>query len=163
MTQNQSTSGESGSVQVKLDEFLIELNKQTDALLPLKNPIDEELEEALNFTYEQLRNIDQQECQILCYKLSQYATYLQKTYNRNKNIRRWAESNINVMVGKYGKDYDKYMKYEERRHAVIADNEHALTLARLALKYSSLEDELLEIADRVRYISLALAGIKNVR
>jgi uncharacterized HAD superfamily protein len=164
MTQNLQTSGENASVQGKLNEFLAELDKQTNAILPIKNPVDSSIEEVLNLTYEQLSNIDQQECQILCYKLSQYATYIQKVYNRNKNIRRWAESNINVMVGKYGGQYgDKWMKFEEKRNALIADNEYVRSLAKLALTYSSLEDELFEIADRVRYISQALIGIKNVK
>lgn len=115
-------------------------------------------------TYDQLKNIHPEECALLCFKLAQYATYLQKTFNRLKNIRRWSENNLLVVIGKYGKDYgDKWTKFEERKFAIIADNEYAKSLYDIWLKYGALEEELTEIANKVRYISQTIGDIKNVR
>lgn len=152
------------NTQERLNQFILELDQQTNALLPLKNPIDQVLEEALNMKYEQLKNIHPEECVILCCKLAQYATYLQKLQNRYKNIRRWAENNLSIIVGKYGKDYgDKWLKYEERKFAIIADNQYAKALYDIWLKHGALEEELSEIANKVRYISQTIGDIKNVR
>lgn len=144
--------------------FIKDLDDHIKSLLPLKNPVDNVIGEALNMTYEQIKNIHAEECAILCYKLAQYATYLQMTINRYKNLRRWAENNLNLMMGKYGNNYGtQYTKFEEKRSALIVDNDHAKSLYDVWLKYGSLEEELSEIANRVRYISQTIQEVKNVR
>lgn len=158
-------SGEKESpVQKKLDDFIKDLEAKTENLLPINNPLNSEIEEALNLTYDQLRAISRDECYILSYKLLQYSVYIQKLKNRYANIKRWADNNINIMIGLEASNYgNTYTKFEEKKLLVIANNEYAKVLNQIWLKYGALENELEEISNRVNYISKALQEIKNVR
>lgn len=158
-------SGEKESlVQKKLDEFIKELDVKTQILLPINNPLNSEIEEALNLSYDQLRSIAREECYILSYKLLQYSVYIQKIKNRYSNIKRWADSNINIMIGKESGNYgNTYTKFEEKKLLVIANDEYAKALYQIWLKYGALENELDEVSNRINYISKSLQEIKNVR
>lgn len=150
--------------QQKLDTYIEELDTQIKSMLPIKNPLTSEVTTALNLTFEQLKIIPPTECAILSYKLALYSTYLQLMGNRYKSIRRWAENNINMIVAKEGGNYgDKWTKYEERKYCVIAGNEYARALNDIWVKYGGLEEDMSEIANKVRYMAQTIQEMKNVK
>ena len=128
-------SGETNYAETRLNEYIEQIEAQINLILPIKNPLTPEIEEALSLTYDKLSSIESGECKILSYQLAIYSLYLQKITNKYRSIRRWAENSLGLMIGKYGQNYgDKWIKFDEKKFALIADNSHAKSLNDIWLK-----------------------------
>lgn len=123
---------------------------------------DEVSIEALKLTYKQLTAMDQQECCIIAYKLSQYGLYIQSIHNRLSSIAGWADESLSRMVGKYAKNYgDSYTKYEEKRAAIINENSAAKALADLSIKANGKMQELYGVSQKIASISNILIELSK--
>lgn len=123
---------------------------------------DEDSLKTLNLTYEQLRDMDQQECCILAYKLQQYSLYLQSVHNRLNSIKKWAEESLNKIVGKYAKKYgDGYTKYEEKRAYIISENTAAEALVKVILKAGGKSNEINGISSKVSHMANILLELSK--
>ncbi len=153
-------SGEEQSyVQSRVEEFEKDLDELVSAL-KIKPKVEPIIEEALNLSYEQLKNIHYEECEILSYKLTQYSIYLQSVQNRYTNIKKWAENSINIVCAKEHNNYgDKYTKYEEKKNLIINYNLYAKALYNVFMIYSSKEQELYSISQKVQSLSQSLHNI----
>ncbi len=158
----------SGKEESLTQSRLKEFEQELDAMLAnigitfIQNP---EVIDALQLTYEQLKNIVSEEALILACQLQQYALYIQSVYNRLDSIKGWAEHNLSVVVGKEGRNYGTdYTKYEEKRAYVINENSYAKALAKILLSSSSKAKELNHMSNKIEkysYILLELSKRKT--
>lgn len=146
-------------VQSRVEEFEKDLEELIDSL-KLRVKIEPVIEEALTLSYDQLKNIHYEECEILSYKLTQYGVYIQTTQNRFTNIKKWAENNINIICAKEHNNYgDKYTKYEEKKYLIIAHNLYAKALFNLLNKVSAKEQELYNVSQKIQNLSQSLHNV----
>lgn len=118
--------------------------------------------EALKLSYQQLVNMDQRECCILAYQLQQYGLYVQSIINRLNSISYWLNESINKIVGKYSKNYgNNFTKFEEKRAAIIAENESAEYLMKLLVKTNGKNKELYSISTKIATMSSTLIELSK--
>lgn len=70
------------------------------------------------------------------FTLQKYGAYLQKSINQEKIKQNWAKSNLRVLYGKESTKYDRW-SYEERKDAILADNEACMALNEILLNAES--------------------------
>lgn len=119
--------------------------------------------QTLNLSYDQLKAMDQQECCILSYKIAQYSLYVQSIYNRLGSVKNWCEQYLNVLVGKYGKNYDngQFIKYDEKKAYLIADNVYAENLMKMILRSGGKQNELAQISQKINNMSNILLELSK--
>lgn len=123
---------------------------------------DEASIEALKLSYQQLRNMDQRECCILAYQLQQYGLYIQSIVNRLNSVSYWLNESINKIVGKYAKNYgDHFTKFEEKKAAIISENEAASYLMKLLIKTNGKNKELYSLSAKIATMSTTLIEISK--
>lgn len=118
--------------------------------------------EILNLDIEQLRNLQAEDCGIYSFLLTQYSTFLQKEINRHQAKNKWANHNIDIMIGKYGCNYgDKYTKLEERKLMLIADNSYAKALYDMVKFSSVICEDLSFMAKKVEIMANHLSELQR--
>lgn len=123
---------------------------------------DEASIEALSLSYQQLKDMDQRECCILAYQLQQYGLYIQSITNRLNSISYWLNESLNKIVGKNCKNYGTdYTKFEEKKAAIIAENEAANYLMKLLIKSSGKNKELYSISAKIATMATTLLEISK--
>lgn len=148
----------------RLSSFEQELTEYTSALGLGRITIDQATEAALNFSIDQIQGMSPVDLATYSYKLQSYSLYLQKQYNRVKNLFRWANHNISIITAKYGHEYGtNYTKYEERRALVCANNSYGIQLNKIILDAGARMEELDSISIRVGSISKALSDIQQCK
>jgi hypothetical protein len=84
-----------------------------------------EAQHYLEMSQEELRAMSGEECGEAAFLLSQFAYYLRQQYNQEIMRVRLCDHEIDKRIGRRIGSYDKYMKFEEKRMAVIAEDSHA--------------------------------------
>lgn len=155
----------SGNLELAIDEKIKKYEKELDDIIEkigISFYKDEASIEALKLTYSQLRDMDQRECCILAYNLQQYGLYIQSVTNRLNSISYWLNESINKIVGKYAKNYGTdYTKFEEKRAAIIAENEAANHLMSLLIKASGKNKELYSLSTKIGSMANTLLEISK--
>jgi hypothetical protein len=145
--------------------YLEELMNNFNTGLGLGNlTYDPNTDAALSFNFDQLNNMDAETALLYSALLEQYSLFIQQKYNRVKNIKNWAKSNLSIVVAKEGRNYgDKYTKYEEKVAMVINGDSYATELNNLMLLSQSKQDELEMVSERISNVSSKLHGIYYAR
>jgi len=115
---------------------------------------NEEALKILSMKSFELKALTSQECGELAFSLSQYALYVQQQVNEQTTRINWAKNNIKKFVAKNLGKFDRYMKYEEKEHAVIASDEYAAKLNDI-LSYAQ------AVSDRLSFMSGKIQSISN--
>lgn len=116
-------SGEEKSLQEKIVNIEAAIN---DYFVKLKVPLqlDDEVENVINLTLNDIRGLTPKECYEYAYVLDKYAFYLQKEYNFHSARNVWAEQNLYVAISIAinQQQFGTYIKFEEKKMSVIRDN-----------------------------------------
>jgi hypothetical protein len=122
------------------------------------------IEEILNLTTEQLKQLNAEECGINSFLLMQYSTFLQKEINRHAAKQRWANSSIDILLGKYGQQYgDKWTKVDERKILLIADNSYAKALNEMIRFSSVVMEDLSYLAKKIETMAIHLSELQKTK
>jgi hypothetical protein len=125
---------------------------------------NESAESLLNIDENTLKSMTAEECGIKAIILLQFSAFLQKEVNRHQAKNRWADSNINILIGKYGQGYgDKYTKFEERRVMMIADNSFAKALNDMVKLSSVICEDLAFLSKKVESIANLLSELQKTK
>ena len=89
------------------------------------NEKNEEAEETLKLGYEKILLLSPKECLAKAYVLFSYCNHLQLIYNKHKIRLDWCDDVLNRTVSRQADQFDKYTKWEQKYHLVIAQDAFA--------------------------------------
>lgn len=119
-----------------------------------------EAEFILELNYDTLLKLDSQTCNVYAYELCKYSLFIQKEENYLKGRLIWAEHNLNIMYGKYGRTYgDKFTPYEERKNMVLTTDEFAIALNSMILDVKLRLSNLHMITNKITSLHKILEGL----
>lgn len=114
----------------------------------------------LTLTYDDLIKLDRQVCDAYAFELMRFSAVLQKEENFLKGKLIWAEHNMEIVIGKYGKMYgDKFTPYEERKNMVRVDNEFAIELNKMIVDVKLKLTNLYGISNKIVSLSKILESL----
>ena len=109
----------------------------------------------------ELKALTSAECGELAFSLAQYSLYIQQQINEQTARINWAKNNIKNIIAQNSGQFDRYMKYEEKEHAVIISNEHALKLNEILSYAQAVSDRLSYMSGRIQSMSSALIELQR--
>lgn len=119
-----------------------------------------ESEFIMSLKYDDLIKLDRQVCDSYAFELVKFSILLQKEENFLKGKLIWAEHNMDIVIGKYGKTYgDKFTPYEERKSIVRTDNEFAISLNKMILDVKLKLANLYGISAKITSLSKILESL----
>lgn len=123
-----------------------------------------EVEEVLNLTRSQIRNMQDVELRENSFLLSQYSLFVQREINRHYAQLEWANQNLNALVGKYASNYGtQYTKWEEKYAMIVSDNAYAKSLFQM-VKQASLRVKNLEfISGKISLLARIFSSMEKRR
>ncbi len=95
-------------------------------------------------------------------ELSLYGYHLQKVSNKNRARMKWCESELKRVFGELSRTYNLY-SYEEKKNAIIHDNEYATKLHSFIMECSARDESLYGVALQLKAICDALKGIQYAK
>ena len=122
---------------------------------------NEEALKILNMKSFELKALTSQECGELAFALSQYALYVQQQINDQNARVNWAKNNIKSIVAKNSGQFDRYMKYEEKEYAVIANDEYASKINDILSYAQAASDKLAYMAGRIQSLGNTLIELQR--
>ncbi len=116
-----------------------------------------EVNDLLMLNSDQLRGMSHEQCGESSYILSNYATFVQMEYNRQKARVDWANSELNKIIADQGDRYgDKYTKFDLLKARVISGDSSAQVLGNIIKhaegRATQLESVAFGIRDMARYL-----------
>jgi len=87
--------------------------------------INHEVEKVINLTAEQIRALTPDECYEKSYTLHGYCNYVQSILNKHTSVLEWCCDCLNKIVTKESEQFSQYMKWEQKIHAVIQNDDFA--------------------------------------
>lgn len=133
----------------KLKKFISEMNDYITGVGLGNLTYNAEIDKAMSMTEAQLRGMSGEECAMCGYKLQQFSLYIQKEQNRYKNIAKWSQHNMNLVVAKEMGNYSDYASYQTKVDVIKSDNAYARALNRIYLNAISKSEELDFISTRI--------------
>jgi len=88
--------------------------------------INEEVREILNFSAEELKSLSASDLYIASCLITTYSTYVSYRLGHHNSILKWCVNIINKLVAKQASQYDKYMKYEQKKELIIMEDSFAV-------------------------------------
>lgn len=133
----------------KLKNFISEMNDFITSVGLGNLTYNAEIDKAMSMTESQLRGMSGEECAMCGYKLQQFSLYIQKEQNRYKNIAKWSQHNMNLIIAKEMSNYSDYASYQTKVDAIKCDNAYARALNKIYLNATSKSEELDFISTRI--------------
>ena len=118
------TGKESYSIS-ELQNFVESLEKYSNDHGVFTSKINYEVEGIINLTEKEMKELTVEECYEKSYSLSGYCNYVQSITNRHTSILGWCNDSLNKIVTKEAEQFSKYMKWEQKCHAVVQSNDFA--------------------------------------
>lgn len=123
-----------------------------------------EVEQILSYTLDELKKLTPLELEESAYVLAQYALFIQKEFNTHYAKHEWARRNLDNYIGTRAKEYgDKFTKFEEKRGAIIKDSPVAGALDKMIKEASIRVNSLEQISVRINAIARILENISGKR
>ena len=150
-------------VEERLESFESELNTLIANIgVSVNNNI--ECNRILNLTYEEIKNLDSEDCSIYYIMLEQYALYIQQLTNRAISIQNWLNHNLNVIFGKEIQNIGtQFTKFEEKKISFINNNSYAFELNKKLLTVGAKCIELNAISGKISQIASSLNSLAKVK
>jgi len=153
---------------LKIDTILDEYEKQMGLPICKAPGLEEELDKYISMDRKDMEALQPEVCAEIGYKLSQYAFYLQRLFNREKTRTIWARQQLTETIAKSLSDYDKYMKFEIKVALIIKENTYAESLQKI-LTYAEQRSQRLEflatnlknMTDALKYMGQAKSQISR--
>ena len=158
---------ENNKEQTYIEERLSSFEEELDTLIAnigitLNNT--GECNKVLNFTFEDLTNLDSEQCAIYQIQLEQYALYVQQLTNRSYSIQNWINHNMNVIFGKEIQNIGtQYTKFEEKKICFIQNNSYATALNKQLLTITSKCIELNSLSSKISQIASSLSNLGKTK
>jgi hypothetical protein len=142
-----------------LDEY------ETKCGLPIcKAPgAEEELDRYLSMDRDEIEKLTPDLCSGILYRLSQYAFYLKRLYNREKSRVIWAKQQLNEIVAKEIDNYDKYTKSDINIAKIANSNSYALSLQKIMTYAEQRSVRLENMADFIKHLSDSMKAIQMTK
>jgi undecaprenyl pyrophosphate synthase len=148
----------------KIDQILDDYEKRS-GLPQCKAPgAEEEFEKYLTMDRTEMEALQHENCAEIGYRLSQYAFYLQRLFNREKARVIWARQQLTDTIAKSLGDYDKFTKYDIKVALIIKENVYAESLSKIityaeqrAQRLEFLATSLKNMADALKNMQMAKA------
>ena len=136
-----------GNNQYSIDSFIDAIENYVNGEGVISCKVNPEAEEAINLTSEKIQALSSDECLRHAYVLYQYCNYVQGIFNKHLTKLKWAEEHLGKIVSLQAAQFDKYMKWEQKRHTVIQSDGFAKTLWELKL---SAEGKVTWLSDKIK-------------
>lgn len=121
-----------------------------------------EFDKILEFNLDKLRLLDEEQCAEYATLAALYSLYIQTETNRHSRKLKWSNHNLDIVIGKYSKNYgDKFTKYEEKRAGIICENQYASKLNEVIKESTIYLESLNFIARKIEAISNTLLELKR--
>ena len=137
-----------------------------ERLLPINGPPGEheEFQKYAGYDRDQLRGLSIEDCALIASRLSQYALYLQRSFNRNQSRIRFLEHEIRKTIASQVSDYGGQWEFQKQQ--AIDNDTYASSTQATLLQYQQINDRLshvtLSIKDLAdRYKDLQFAKINE--
>lgn len=133
-------------------EILDKFEKQA-GLPECKSPgTEDELSEYLNMPREAIELLSAIDCSEISYKLAQYAFYLQRVTNRQKERVNWISTEIDKVIAPKISQYSG--NWTMQKSAAIADND-------FCRRYQQIQQECQQRIDRLDYLSKCISNMSE--
>tara|TARA_R110002020_G_scaffold28293_4_gene90453 strand:- start:110 stop:586 length:477 start_codon:yes stop_codon:yes gene_type:complete len=137
----------SGNKQYSVDDFIDAIENYVSFESVMSCSINPEAEQAINLTSAKIKQLSHDECLRHAYVLYQYCNYVQGVYNKHLIKLKWAEQQLGKMVSAQSDQFSKYMKWEQKIHAVVQNDDFAQKLWDLKV---SAEGKVTWLTDKIR-------------
>lgn len=154
--------GKELSIENKLNDVETTIAAYLDSIKLNKVRLDPEVEEILSKNYNEIKALTPELCGNYSFILARYALYIQQESNKHTRVFNWCESNINLIIAKKAHNYNG-LTFEERKAAVVWEDELAKQLYQCKLQSKSLLDSISFLAEKIRYMSQVLLSIQNIK
>lgn len=84
-----------------------------------------------NYTSDQLKNLDEEECLIVAGLCLQKAAQIQVEINKHTRTKNWAEESMKHIIAPYIGQYDQFTAYELKKTLAVQKNGYAQKLSQL--------------------------------
>lgn len=153
MKRKMSGVSESNNLNAKIEQ----INKLIDSYenqigLP-SFTVENNVDKYINLTSVELGQLSADECGYAAYSLTSFAYHVQKMYNKETSIAKWAESQLPIVIASRIQQYQA-PSFEERKMLCIKDNEDAFSLYKL-MNYSK------HRAERLAFLSQKIQNISD--
>lgn len=109
------------AVDQALDEY-----EKLSGIPPATAPGEEnELNQYFTMDRKSIESLSPEDSMEICFRLAQFAIYIQRLQNREKSRAYWAENILKEIIGTESTNYNQYTKYENMVGIIIKDNEFA--------------------------------------
>jgi hypothetical protein len=131
--------------------------------LPTNTPPGEEneLQQYLNMTRNQIEALDAGTAVGISYRLSQFAFYFQRAINREKANKTWAENELKYIICKDLLQYDSYTP--NKTELVCRENSAARELRSIGIYAQQRIERLEEISAGLRSLSFSISNVAKNR
>lgn len=137
----------------KFEEYIKEY---TDKNYISEVDFDHEVSIILNLKLEDIQKLDDEDCLAKAYQLTSFCLYLQTEQNENTVKLDWCHDVLNDIIAKSYNNFDKYMKAEVKKAAIINDNEFAKSVDKLRqylqLRVTLLKDKIDDIRNMAKLL-----------
>ena len=125
---------------------------------------DPDFDNILQLNIHQLHLLQEDECGEYAVVAALYSTYLQIEFNKHSRKNKWANHNLDIVIGKYANNYgDKWTKYEEKRGLIICENEYAKKLNEVIKESMVFMESLNFISRKIEAISNTLTELQRTK
>lgn len=124
---------------------------------------EEELDRYLSMSRDEVEKLTPDLCSGILYRLSQYAFYLKRLYNREKSRTIWAKQQLNEIVAKEIDNYDKYTKADINIAKITNGNSYALSLQKIMTYAEQRSTRLEELANFIKHLSDSMKAIQMTK
>lgn len=158
---NQNKNGKTSSE--RLREFEDVLDDYNSKVGVDKIVYNDEVEDVLFMSEEQLKNLDQMGCNEYSYLLAQYSAVLTTYYNRNSVRFFWAENELNKIIASQYSNYSsgKFDKYELIKFKIINADSAAAALNNIIQASYARKLELDSLSHKMEMMSKILSNVSR--
>lgn len=147
----------------KLDEILDEYEKSIGLPQYSSPGTEDELNQYLSMSRDELEKLTPEVCSHLVYRLSQYAFYLKRLFNREKTRVIWARQELMNIVAKASNSYDKFTKFDVKVSLITNDDEYAMSLQKILTYAEERVQRLEELAIYIKHLSDSMKNMQAAK
>lgn len=141
-------------IQAILDEYLTRINAK------IKPP--ERVDEALNLSYTDKKNLDSEQCGEYYDLLIRQSYYLQQEMNYNKGKLDWCEGTLSYFIANYWQG-DNFTKREEKGAKLAINNTAVRTLLKMLYQAKTYVTSLEKLAERMEKIAESYKNLQYTK
>ena len=133
--------------------------------LPKYNSVgmpENELENYLSMTRDQLEKLNPEDCAQISYRLGQFSFHVQRTINRELARYNWSEETIKELIADEINNYKGY-GYIEKSYQAIKHNDRAIALNKIKKYAKQRSDRLSYLANGIKNLSDILLSIQKMK